>query len=558
MQGLTLQTEHLAHHSHDFSVLPSPSTFFSSSSHAPSSTDTPAFTPSVASFDYGAALSAALESTYGQAGAHSVASSTPEPAPAWSASESDGASSPASSLQPTPKGSPMLDQALLAHPGLRTFESGAAMAQIKREDPGSTLAPLDALDGAMGFGFADAQHSEPLLGLEARRRADALGSPLAPAVRTGTRTDGVHGHPMYAFAPAQGFHAAAPSLHGHANLGAQHSSPASHQLPSPAPSAGSLPGGQQHQQQYYAEYQFQQQCQANLSAAAATFAQGQQFAAAPPLSLDLQQQQQGGQFVPVQFTTINGATYAVAVPVSQPQPAAIETPHGTYYFVPNPAQPIIGPVSTSAPAPVEHSQSQPQPQIVAPVPVAAASAAPVPAAPQVLEAVAEQSDPPADAALVLPTGATVPASALPSMTAQQKIRLPVGQGKRGSTKRAPKKDQAKRFFCPHPGCGRPFTRNYNMQSHYKSHLGIREFTCPHCPKKFSRRHDRARHCAAVHDVHVDRDGNLPGCSTASHSGASSAGAGSPRAADEFDDVDDDDDDELAPAFDLGFDVTGSG
>lgn len=57
---------------------------------------------------------------------------------------------------------------------------------------------------------------------------------------------------------------------------------------------------------------------------------------------------------------------------------------------------------------------------------------------------------------------------------------------------------SKRFVCPHPGCGRAFARNFNMQSHLKSHLGIREFDCPHCPKKFSRKHDRARHCAAVH------------------------------------------------------------
>ncbi|ORY66646.1 hypothetical protein BCR35DRAFT_308510 [Leucosporidium creatinivorum] len=66
-----------------------------------------------------------------------------------------------------------------------------------------------------------------------------------------------------------------------------------------------------------------------------------------------------------------------------------------------------------------------------------------------------------------------------------------------------------------------------MQSHLKSHLGIRDcespfptfcrlenpsltlrsptVDCPHCPKKFSRRHDRARHCAAVHDSHIPND-----------------------------------------------------
>ena len=28
--------------------------------------------------------------------------------------------------------------------------------------------------------------------------------------------------------------------------------------------------------------------------------------------------------------------------------------------------------------------------------------------------------------------------------------------------------------CPHPECGRAFARNFNMQSHLKSHLGIRD------------------------------------------------------------------------------------
>ncbi|SCZ95713.1 BZ3500_MvSof-1268-A1-R1_Chr8-1g09747 [Microbotryum saponariae] len=63
------------------------------------------------------------------------------------------------------------------------------------------------------------------------------------------------------------------------------------------------------------------------------------------------------------------------------------------------------------------------------------------------------------------------------------------------------KSETKRFVCPYEDCGRAFSRNFNMQSHLKSHLNIRDFNCPCCPKKFSRRHDRARHCAAVHDMH---------------------------------------------------------
>lgn len=81
-----------------------------------------------------------------------------------------------------------------------------------------------------------------------------------------------------------------------------------------------------------------------------------------------------------------------------------------------------------------------------------------------------------------------------------------------------------RQACPHPDCGAVFSRNYNMQSHLKAHQGIRDcenlrFRCsrdvllisrfPHllvdclyCVKKFSRRHDRARHIASVHNIPI--------------------------------------------------------
>ncbi|KPV72568.1 uncharacterized protein RHOBADRAFT_65567 [Rhodotorula graminis WP1] len=81
-----------------------------------------------------------------------------------------------------------------------------------------------------------------------------------------------------------------------------------------------------------------------------------------------------------------------------------------------------------------------------------------------------------------------------------------------------------------------------MASHYKSHLGVREFQCPVCPKMFSRRHDRARHCAAVHDEHIDREGNFAG--------------------DDDDDLDRDDDqhdgDEFNFDLDVGVGASGSG
>ncbi|BGP34737.1 hypothetical protein JCM10296v2_006559 [Rhodotorula toruloides] len=223
-------------------------------------------------------------------------------------------------------------------------------------------------------------------------------------------------------------------------------------------------------------------------------------------------------YVPVQFTTLNGATYAVAVPVSSQTPQAIETPHGTYYFVP------------SSLPPVQQQQQAPTPQTIQAVSPPAPSPPAVESPPEPTHAPTQglrtrsmaggrpKRAPLTSSSIVVPSGthaavqaatnAALAVANVATLSSQQKIRLPVGQGKKGSTKRRPpKKEQPKRFVCPHPGCGRPFTRNFNMQSHYKSHLGIREFDCPACPKKFSRRHDRARHCAAVHELFVDREGD---------------------------------------------------
>lgn len=282
-------------------------------------------------------------------------------------------------------------------------------------------------------------------------------------------------------------------------------------------------------------------------------------------------------FVPVQFTTVTGVTYAVALPVATtPQAAAIETPHGTYFFVPSAHSQHLAPTTSAQPPnvplgmlptpPPTHEATLPVlpecPSSLPPPPISLNLNAEEEAEPRAraarskprssprstkphtaqaanktraesaqLEAplhdVEKQQDcvgPAKSSSFQLPQGPSAAAIAaenaakaaalVAALGPAHKIRLPVGQGKRGSTKRkheSPnKKASSRRFTCPHPGCGRGFARNFNMQSHYKSHLGVREYDCLWCNKKFSRRHDRARHCVTVHDAVVDREGTITG------------------------------------------------
>ncbi|GAA5899935.1 uncharacterized protein JCM6883_006039 [Sporobolomyces salmoneus] len=204
--------------------------------------------------------------------------------------------------------------------------------------------------------------------------------------------------------------------------------------------------------------------------------------------------------------SLGGGNFTYAIPQSTPGPTAIETPLGTYYFVPN-VNPVAQVQAPPSPPPAHTSTALHHNE-----PVQLPSSPPFDMSANVNSGFVQLPNGlTAGVAIAQATNVVRSASGQTAtvVVGNQKIRLPVGQGKRGSTKRpSAKKDQVKKFICPHVGCGRAFARNFNMQSHFKSHLGIREFSCPHCPKKFSRRHDRARHCSAVHDSRVDRDGNI--------------------------------------------------
>ena len=66
-------------------------------------------------------------------------------------------------------------------------------------------------------------------------------------------------------------------------------------------------------------------------------------------------------------------------------------------------------------------------------------------------------------------------------------------------------------------------------------------SCPHCPKKFSRRHDRARHCSPLHNSSVVRDGNVTvgGRNTSSSSSVSTRSESDDEEGDYDDSLDED-------------------
>ncbi|KAJ3384066.1 hypothetical protein HDU92_003781 [Lobulomyces angularis] len=65
----------------------------------------------------------------------------------------------------------------------------------------------------------------------------------------------------------------------------------------------------------------------------------------------------------------------------------------------------------------------------------------------------------------------------------------------------------KEFPCPHPGCGKIFTRKFNLKTHSFTHDANRprDFVCQHhgCGKSFVRIHDLQRHSS----IHSRNNGN---------------------------------------------------
>ena len=52
--------------------------------------------------------------------------------------------------------------------------------------------------------------------------------------------------------------------------------------------------------------------------------------------------------------------------------------------------------------------------------------------------------------------------------------------------------------CRHTECRRTFLRAENLKSHEETHNEEKRFQCPHCPDKFRRKSNMARHVSSRH------------------------------------------------------------
>ena len=145
--------------------------------------------------------------------------------------------------------------------------------------------------------------------------------------------------------------------------------------------------------------------------------------------------------------------------------------------------------------------SAPQNHIIAPVPIITPSLpvlagfnVPSPAATPSSISSSQPSTP--DAAAYSSDDSSVIARSELSITSSNGSKQRTGR--RVSSSIREKDKSSKKFICSYPGCKQGFSRNFNLSTHYNTHLGVKPFPCTHCPKSFSRRHDCGRHIAAVH------------------------------------------------------------
>jgi len=65
-----------------------------------------------------------------------------------------------------------------------------------------------------------------------------------------------------------------------------------------------------------------------------------------------------------------------------------------------------------------------------------------------------------------------------------------------------KKSKSRRgeWVCPHPHCGRIYTRKHSLKVHMNSHLGISHFSCPLCTSSYSMKSNCLKHLRTKHSM----------------------------------------------------------